>query len=141
MFVTVWIGTMTLRGVRTMALAVVLALLSFLLFSVLCSTDAHGSPVVGHSHAADPTHTDEPIPSGHCHHDREPVRDKAELDRALPRPDNASWDPRPADHGVPVSSAAAVSTVLSGHGTARPDTSGPPRSGRLLLIILSVARN
>lgn len=147
MFVTVRIQTTTLGGARSTALAVVLAVLSFFVLSALCSAERRASVGVGHGHATDSAHspshahTAEHAPSDHCHHDREPVHPKAALDRALHRPDDTAWQAQ-SSHDVPASLGSGTSTVPSGLGTAFwSRTSGPPRQGRQLLVLLSIARN
>jgi hypothetical protein len=148
MFVTVRIQTTTLRGVRSMALAVVLAVLSFFVLSALCSVEGHASTGVGHEYVTDsahshsPTHDAEPAPSDHCHHDSEPVHRKVALDRALHRPNDMAWDARPSSHDVPASLGTEHSTVPRELGLASwAGASGPPRPGRQLLVLINVARN
>lgn len=146
MFVTVRIQTTTLRGVRSTALAVALAVLSFFVLSALCSAEGHVSAIPGHEHTADSAnslaHAAEPAPSDHCHHDREPVHRKAALDRAVHRPDDSAWNAQSSSHDVPASLGTETSTVPNGLGTAFwAGASGPPRPGRQLLVLLSVARN
>jgi hypothetical protein len=145
MFVTVRIQATTLRGVRSTALAVVLAVLSFFVLSSLCSVESQASAGVGHEHVTESAHSHslahdtEPAPSGHCHHDSEPVHRKVALDRALHRPDDTAWQAQ-SSHDAPAS--FGNETVPSGLGTAFwADASGPPRQGRQLLVLLSVARN
>lgn len=134
MFVTVRIQTTTLSGVRSTALAVVLAVLSFFVLSTFCSAEDHAHRP-NHAHAA------EHAPSDHCHHDREPVHRKAALDRALHRPDDTAWQVQ-FTHDVPASPDNKTFTVPSGLDTAFwAGASGPPRPGRQLLVLLSVARN
>lgn len=148
MFVTVRIQTTTLRGVRSTALAVVLAVLSFFVLSALCSAQGHASVGLSHEHAAGALHSHslahaaEPAPSEHCHHDREPVHHKAALDRALHRPDDTAWNAQSSSHDVPPNLGTESSTIPSGLGPAFwSGASGPPRPGRQLLVLLSVARN
>ena len=146
MFVTVRIQTTTLRGVRSAALAVVFAVLSFFALSALCSAEGHASATASHEHTADSAHslahTAEPAPSGHCHHDREPVHRKATLDRALQRPDDTAWDTQSASHDAPTSLGTENLTVPGGLGTHFwSGASGPPRTGRQLLVLLGIARN
>ncbi|MDX8056214.1 hypothetical protein SK571_43150 [Lentzea sp. BCCO 10_0798] len=142
------IQTTTLRGVRSTALAVVLAVLSFFVLSALCSAEGHASAGASHEHATgalhshSPAHAAEPALSDHCHHDREPVHRKAALDRALHRPDDMAWDARSSSHDVPANLGTETSTVPSGLGPAFwAGASGPPRPGRQLLVLLSIARN
>ncbi|NKE56653.1 hypothetical protein FXN61_07330 [Lentzea sp. PSKA42] len=141
------IQTTTLGGIRSTALAVVLAVLSFFVLSTLCSAEGHASAIPSHEHTADSAHSHslahaaEPALSDHCHHDREPFHRKAALDRALHRPDDTAWQAQ-SSHDVPASLGSGTSTVPSGPGTAFwSRTSGPPRAGRQLLVLLSVARN
>jgi hypothetical protein len=148
MFVTVRVQATTLRGVRSTALAVVFAVLSFFALSALCSAEDHASATASHEHTTDSAHSRshahaaEHAPSDHCHHDREPVHRKAALDRVLHRPDDTAWDAQSSSHDVPASLGYEISTVPSGLGTAFwARTSGPPRPGRQLLVLLSVARN
>ena len=146
MFVTVRIQATTLRGVRSTALTVVLAVLSFFVLSALCSAVGHASAGVSHEHPTDSAHghslahTAEPSPSDHCHHDREPVHRKAALDRALHRPDDMASDGQTSSHDVPAS--LGNKTVSSGLDPAFwSRASGPSRPGRQLLVLLGVARN
>ena len=144
MFVTVRIQTTTLRGVRSTAWAVVLAVLSFFVLSALCSAEGHASASLSHEHAeALHSHSPaEPAPSEHCHHDREPVHRKAALDRALHRPDDTAWNAQSSSYDVPTKLGTETSTVPGGLGPAFwSSASGPPRPGRQLLVLLSVARN
>jgi hypothetical protein len=124
-------------------LAVVLAVLSFFVLSALCSAESHASAVVGHEHTADSlAPAAETAPSDHCHHDREPVHRKAALDRALHRPNDKAWEAQSSSHDTPANPNTATSTIPSELGTAfRSVASGPPRAGRRLLVLLSVARN
>lgn len=148
MFVTVRIQTTTLSGVRSTAIAVVLAVLSFFVLSALCTAEGHASAIPSHEHTAESAHSlslahaAEHAPSDHCHHDREPVHRKAALDRALHRPDDTAWDARSSSHEVPASLGTETSTIPSGLGPAFwAGATGPPRSGRQLMVLLSVARN
>ncbi len=148
MFVTVRIQTTTLRGARSTALTVVFAVLSFFALSALCSAEGHTSAAAGHEHTIGSVHSHglahaaKPAPSDHCHHDREPVHRKAALDRALHRPDDAAWDAQSSSHDVPAGFGNETSTVPSGLGADFwAGASGPPRPGRQLLVLLSVARN
>ncbi|MDX8143185.1 hypothetical protein SK854_13745 [Lentzea sp. BCCO 10_0061] len=128
---TVRIELTTVRVARVTVLAVALALFASLL-GVLCTANAHGSPVVSHVHVAG-------SPSGdHCDHHHEPVHEAA-LDRALRRPTGTPCDPGPSVDDVPV--GCCVAAAVNGQPTASPDAGRVPRSGRHLLITLSVARN
>ncbi|WP_143086637.1 hypothetical protein [Lentzea flaviverrucosa] len=142
------IQTTTLRGVRSTALAVVFAVLSFFILSALCSAEGHASAAEHHEHTTNSAygpshaHAADHAPSEHCHHDRGPVYRKAALDRALHRPDDTAWDAQSSTHDVPASLGAETFTVPSGLGTDFwAGANGPPRPGRQLLVLLSVARN
>lgn len=143
MFVTVRIQTTTLGGVRSTALAVVLAVLSFFVLSALCSAESHASAIAGHEHTSDGLAPSvEAAPSDRCHHDREPVHRKAALDRALHRPNDKAWDAQSSSHDTPANPNTGTSTIPHGLGTAFwAGASGPPRAGRQLLVLLSIARN
>lgn len=137
MFVTVQIDATTQRGIRATAYAVALGLLSFLLLSALCAMDVHAAPQAVHAPASSSAHAAEPSSAEHCHHGRGHDHSRATLDRAATRTES-SVD---SGHCGGTSTPDASPTLHSGQPSARSSTGGPPRSGRALLITLSVARN
>ncbi|MEU0880441.1 hypothetical protein ABZ345_17705 [Lentzea sp. NPDC005914] len=132
------IGSTTQRGIAVVAFTTALALLSFLLLRTACWPDLHATHGDEHSHAAAPLVSPHG-PADHCHHHDAPVPHNDVLDQALQRTHDRTAQLAPVQSpSVGVPDAPVLEEHHTGPGRS---TGGPPRPGRALLIVLSVARN